>query len=347
MTGGRDGANSASSPVGGPIRHVPVMLHEVVAHLKPASGETIIDGTFGAGGYTRALIEAGANVLAIDQDPNAIADGQGLVEEFEGALVLAKGQFSTLDIVANEQGHESVDGVVLDIGVSSMQLDEAERGFSFQKDGPLDMRMAQTGLSAADVCNQADQSTLTRILGILGEERHAPRISRAIIEARGAMQFSRTLQLANMIEKTIGRKPGDKIHPATRSFQGLRIFVNRELEELAKALYAAERILKPGGRLVVVTFHSLEDRIVKRFFADRAGEQAGSRHLPQVQVKAPVFTQQKRSAFLASKEECEENPRARSAKLRSGIRTTSAPMDENFAIFGLPKLSHSQVNPHA
>lgn len=347
MTGDRNGADKAPVSVGGPTRHVPVMLHEVVAHLDPASGETIIDGTFGAGGYTRAIIKAGANVLAIDQDPNAIRDGQKLVAEFGGALTLVQGRFSQLDEIARNEGHEAVDGVVLDIGVSSMQLDEAERGFSFQKDGPLDMRMAQSGLSAADVCNQADQSTLIRILGILGEERHAPRIARAIIEARGAMPFSRTLQLANLIEKTIGRKPGDKIHPATRSFQGLRIFVNRELEELAKALFAAERILKPGGRLVVVTFHSLEDRIVKRFFADRAGAQAGSRHLPQIQAKEPVFTQEKRSAVLAGKSECEENPRARSAKLRSGIRTASAAQSENFDLFGLPNLSHSQVNTGA
>ena len=332
MTGNGNGAGDAPSSVGGPTRHVPVMLHEVVAHLNPASGETIIDGTFGAGGYTSAIIKAGANVLAIDQDPNAIADGQKLVEAFEGALTLVKGRFSDLNTIAEAQGHEKVDGVVLDIGVSSMQLDEAERGFSFQKDGPLDMRMAQSGLSAADVCNQADQSTLTRIFGILGEERHAPRISRAIVEARGAMPFSRTLQLANLIEKTIGRKPGDKIHPATRSFQGLRIFVNRELEELAKALFAAEQILKPGGRLVVVTFHSLEDRIVKRFFADRAGSQAGSRHLPQVQVQAQVFKQEKRSAILASKTECEENPRARSAKLRSGIRSENPSMEQDFQL---------------
>ncbi len=347
MSDGREGAENALSPAGGPIRHVPVMLHEVVANLIPASGETIIDGTFGAGGYSRALLNAGTNVLAIDQDPNAIRDGQELVSEMQGRLTLTHGRFSNLDETARMLGHQSVDGVVLDIGVSSMQLDEAERGFSFQKDGPLDMRMAQSGVSAADVINHADQATLTRVLGILGEERHASRISRAIVDARGAMTFSSTLQLAKLIEKTIGRKPGDKIHPATRSFQGLRIFVNRELEELAKALFAAERILSPGGRLVVVTFHSLEDRIVKRFFADRAGKASGSRHLPQVVSASATFSQEKRSAILAGKEECERNPRSRSAKLRAGVRTNADPQSENLDLFGLPKLSLSQVNPIA
>ncbi|MGB7288210.1 MAG: 16S rRNA (cytosine(1402)-N(4))-methyltransferase RsmH [Salaquimonas sp.] len=344
MTNGLDGADNVPDQAGGPIRHVPVMLNEVVANLAPTSGETILDGTFGAGGYTRAILAKGASVIAIDQDPNAIADGAALVEEMAGGLILVHGRFSNLDGIATDNGHEKIDGVVLDIGVSSMQLDEAERGFSFQKDGPLDMRMARDGISAADVVNHIDQASLTRVLGILGEERHAPRISRAIVEKREAMPFTTTLQLANLIEKTIGRKPGDKIHPATRSFQGLRIFVNRELEELAKALFAAERVLKPGGRLVVVTFHSLEDRIVKRFFADRAGKSGGSRHLPQMAVSEAVFSQEKRSAILASKEECEVNPRARSAKLRAGIRTDAPAQDENMSLFGLPNLSLSQVN---
>jgi len=343
MTDRSEGKHNASDADGGLVRHIPVMLHEVVQCLDPASGETIIDGTFGAGGYSAAILNAGANVLAIDRDPDAIRAGVSQQQSAGGRLELVEGSFSQLDRIAISHGHESVDGVVLDIGVSSMQLDEAERGFSFQNDGPLDMRMAQSGMSAADVVNLADQATLTRILGILGEERQASRISRAIIDQREAMPFSTTLQLAKLIEKTIGRKPGDKIHPATRSFQGLRIFVNRELDELVAALFAAERILKPGGRLVVVTFHSLEDRIVKRFFADRAGKASGSRHMPEVASRDASFSQVKRSAVSAGDEETAVNPRARSARLRYGFRTEFAAHDENPEIFGLPNLSLSQV----
>lgn len=341
-----DGGNGADAPgAGGPVRHVPVMLDEVLAHLVPASGETIVDGTFGAGGYTRAILDSGANVLAIDQDPNAIRDGEALVREAGGRLVLAHGRFSALDKIARESGHASVDGVVLDIGVSSMQLDEAERGFSFQKDGPLDMRMGQSGLSAADVVNRADHSTLTRVFGILGEEKQASKVSRAVIAAREATAFSTTLQLADVIRKAIGRVPKDKIHPATRSFQGLRIFINRELEELAEGLFAAERILKPGGRLVVVTFHSLEDRIVKKFFADRTGSEGGggSRHLPQMEMVAATFEQKKRGAVPAGASEIADNPRARSAKLRSGTRTDEPARESDMGLFGLPNLSPDKL----
>ena len=347
MTDRSDGGRNAPDADGGLVRHIPVMLNEVVQCLGLASGETIIDGTFGAGGYSSALLDAGASVVAIDQDPDAIAAGSGLVKASSGRLKLVQGRFSELDRIARDLGHESVNGVVLDIGVSSMQLDEAERGFSFQKDGPLDMRMAQAGTSASDVVNFADQATLTRIIGILGEERQASRISRAIVEQREGQEFSTTLQLAKLIEKTIGRKPGDKIHPATRSFQGLRIFVNRELEELANALFAAERILKPGGRLVVVTFHSLEDRIVKRFFAERAGKTGGSRHLPQAVSAQASFVQEHRGALSASHEETEANPRSRSAKLRWGIRNEGEAHAPDLAIFGLPNLSHSQVKHRA
>jgi 16S rRNA (cytosine1402-N4)-methyltransferase len=347
MTDRSDGGRNAPGTDGGLVRHIPVMLNEVVQCLGLASGETIIDGTFGAGGYSSALLDAGANVVAIDQDPDAIAAGSGLVKASSGRLKLVQGRFSELDTIARNLGHESVNGVVLDIGVSSMQLDEAERGFSFQKDGPLDMRMAQSGTSASDVVNFADQATLTRIIGILGEERQASRISRAIVEQREGQEFSTTLQLAKLIEKTIGRKPGDKIHPATRSFQGLRIFVNRELEELANALFAAERILKPGGRLVVVTFHSLEDRIVKRFFADRAGKAGGSRHLPQAVLSEASFVQQHRGAISASREEADANPRSRSAKLRWAIRNEGEAHVPDLAMFGLPNLSHSQVKHRA
>src|SRR5690606_20592213 len=247
MTG--RGENEAA---GGPARHIPVMLREVLDALQPQTGQLIVDGTFGAGGYTRAILEAGANVVAIDRDPNAIAAGRAMEREFDGRLRLVHGQFSKLDEVAEGQ----LDGVVLDIGVSSMQLDEAERGFSFRNDGPLDMRMAQIGPSAADVVNRFKASDLTRIIGIYGEERHAGRVARMIEKRRAERPFERTKDLAEAIAAVVGHNPREKIHPATRAFQGLRIFVNDELGELSRALFAAERALKPGGRLVVVTFHS-------------------------------------------------------------------------------------------
>lgn len=341
MSKDRSNVNDNVDAVGGPIpqmAHIPVMLNEVLASLSPASGETHLDGTFGAGGYASAILDKGASVIGIDRDPDAIENGQKLVEQFDGKLSLVQGRFSNLDAIAAENFEGQLDGVVLDVGVSSMQIDQAERGFSFQKDGPLDMRMAQSGVSAADIVNKADHSTLTRVIGILGEEKKASRISRAIIDARLSQTFTTTLQLANLIEKTIGRRSTDRIHPATRSFQGLRIFVNQELEELCDALLAAERVLKPGGRLVVVTFHSLEDRIVKKFFADRTGGSGGSRHMPEVIIAKPIFSQIKRGAISASKEECEINPRSRSAKLRWGVRSEGAPRKKDLSIFGLPNL---------
>ena len=318
---------------GGPARHIPVLLSEVIEKLAPRSGETIVDGTFGAGGYTRAILKAGANVVAIDRDPTAIAAGRAMEASFAGRLRLVEGRFSALDEAAGGK----VDGVVLDIGVSSMQLDEAERGFSFRADGPLDMRMAASGPTAADIVNRFKVADLTRIFGILGEERHAGRIARMIEKRREQRPFTRTLELADAIETTIGRKPGDRIHPATRSFQGLRIFVNDELGELARALFAAERALKPGGRLVVVTFHSLEDRIVKRFLADRGASQAGSRHLPPTAETAATL--EKLGGMVSCSEaEAEANPRARSAKLRAARRTDAAPRAADLSIFGLPAL---------
>ena len=339
MTDGGEGASGAPQTAGGPVRHVPVMLHEVLDCLNPVSGETIIDGTFGAGGYSAAILERGADVIAIDRDPDAIAGGAALAEASGGRLKLVAGEFAGLDAIVRAEGFEAVDGVVLDIGVSSMQLDEAERGFSFRNDGPLDMRMEQEGVSAADVINHADQATLTRIFGLLGEERQAPRISGAIVKARAQAPITRTGELARLIESTIGKKPGDRIHPATRSFQGLRIFVNGELEQLANALFAAERILKPGGRLVVVTFHSLEDRIVKRFFQDRADKASGSRHLPQAQAAELLFTQDQRAALAAGEAETAANPRARSAKLRWGVRTAAPARKGDLSIFKLPRLA--------
>lgn len=268
-----------------------MLIAEVIDALKPAPGAVIVDGTFGAGGYTRRILETGADVIAIDRDPTAIEAGRAMEKQFPGRLDLVESRFSALDdAVSHVKGADSkVDGVVLDIGVSSMQIDEAERGFSFQKDGPLDMRMSKKGPSAADVVNRLKIGDLARIFNFLGEERHAGRIARMIDKRRAVQPFTRTLDLANAIETLVGRNPKDRIHPATRVFQALRVYVNDELGELARALLAAERILKPGGRLVVVTFHSLEDRMVKRYFADRAGGSAGSRHLPETHIRLPLY----------------------------------------------------------
>ncbi|OYR22285.1 16S rRNA (cytosine(1402)-N(4))-methyltransferase RsmH [Brucella thiophenivorans] len=329
-----------SQAEGAQVRHVPVLISEVIDALKLESGKVIVDGTFGAGGYTRCILEQGADVIAIDRDPTAIEAGQALVKQFDGRLNLVESRFSKLDeAVAQVLGEDrKVDGVVLDIGVSSMQIDEAERGFSFQKDGPLDMRMSNKGPTAADVVNRLKMGDLARIFNFLGEERHAGRIARMIEKRREAQPFARTLDLANAIEALVGRNPKVPIHPATRVFQALRIYVNDELGELARALLAAERVVKPGGRLVVVTFHSLEDRMVKRFFADRVGGSAGSRHLPETHVRHPSFTPAVKGAVGPSAEEEQRNPRARSAKLRAGIRTENPPLEDDLSLFGLPKL---------
>lgn len=320
------------SAVGGSTRHIPVLLAEVLEALTPKPGDVIVDGTFGAGGYTKAILATGASVVAIDRDPDAIAAGRALEQQSDGRLKLIQAPFSTLD-----EQVESADGVVLDIGVSSMQIDQAERGFSFRADGPLDMRMAQAGLSAADVVNSFKMGDLARIFGFLGEERHAGRIARMIESRREKHPFERTLDLADAIETHIGRAPKDKIHPATRVFQALRIFVNDELGELAKALFAAERALKPGGRLVVVTFHSLEDRIVKRFIADRADAATGSRHLPEAHTRLATFGKAG-GGVTPGDAETAANPRARSARLRAAIRTEAPARAGDFSIFGLPKL---------
>ncbi len=318
---------------GGPVRHIPVLLAEVLAALQVGPGIVVVDGTFGAGGYTRAILDAGADVVAIDRDPNAIADGRALEAASAGRLKLVHGPFSRLD----EHAGQLVDAVVLDIGVSSMQIDEAERGFSFRHDGPLDMRMAQRGVTAADVVNTYKPGDLARVFGFLGEERHAGRIARMIEKRRASKPFATTLDLAQAIETLVGRNPKDRIHPATRVFQALRIHVNDELGELSRALMAAERALKPGGRLAVVTFHSLEDRIVKRFLADRSSQGGGSRHLPQAQV-IPATFEKPAQVVAASDGEAERNPRARSAKLRSAVRTDAAPRREDLSLFGLPDL---------
>lgn len=303
--------------------HVPVLLEEVLTALDLRDGASYVDGTFGAGGYTLAMLNrAGCTVYAIDRDPNAAAAGRALPEAQSGRLVLMEGRFGDMDQLLAERGVNLVDGVALDIGVSSMQIDQAERGFSFAKDGPLDMRMEQSGPSAADVVNYADEEDIANILYRLGEERQSRRIARAIVAARADKPFERTLELAGLVAKTI-RKSSDGIHPATRTFQALRIHVNDELGELERGLAAAEKMLAPGGRLAVVTFHSLEDRVVKTFLKERSGDvPSPSRHLPQLHTgPAASFTLVGRKAITAGAEEVSHNPRSRSAKLRVAVRT--------------------------
>lgn len=303
--------------------HIPVLLTEVLDALAVRDGATYVDGTFGAGGYSRAVLrQVGSRVYGIDRDPNAIAAGRALPEATAGKLILLEGRFGDMDRLLANQGVNQVDGVALDIGVSSMQIDQPERGFSFAKDGPLDMRMEQSGPSAADLVNTADETELADILFRYGEERQSRRIARAIIAARAEKKFERTLELADLVARVV-RKSADGIHPATRTFQALRIRVNDELGELERGLAAAERLLAPGGRLAVVTFHSLEDRVVKNFLKQRSGDMpAPSRHMPQaVAGPAPSFSQQSRKAISAGDEEIARNPRARSAKLRAAIRT--------------------------
>ncbi|GGD92399.1 ribosomal RNA small subunit methyltransferase H [Aureimonas endophytica] len=316
---------------GGPVSHIPVLLAEVLDALRPKAGETIVDGTFGAGGYTRAILGRGADVVAIDRDPNAFANAERMAAVFEGRMRAVHGRFGDMADLLPPLADEGVDGVVLDIGVSSMQIDEAERGFSFSKDGPLDMRMGASGPTAADVVNRMKAGDLARIFNFLGEERHAGRIARAIETRRAERPFARTLDLAQLVGKVVGRAPQDRIDPATRVFQALRIFVNDELGELARALAGAERILKPEGRLVVVSFHSLEDRIVKRFFRDRSEAPSTSRHLPDAPARPLTFEARNR-AVAARDEETAGNPRARSAKLRSGKRTAVPPRGEAEAL---------------
>jgi 16S rRNA (cytosine1402-N4)-methyltransferase len=297
--------------------HVSVLLEEVVAALAPAPGKTIIDTTFGAGGYSRAFLDAGADVLAFDRDPTAAAFAAPLLAA--GRFRLIQDRFSTLE----DHVEGLVDGVAFDLGVSSMQIDEADRGFSFMRDGPLDMRMSRDGFSAADLVNETEQAELARIFFVYGEERQSRRIAAALVRRRGEAPFTRTLDLAETVERALGGRKGAKIHPATRVFQALRIAVNAELAELEAGLSAAERVLAEGGRLAVVTFHSLEDRIVKAFFTERAGRTAGgSRHLPPVEKgPRPTFSLLFNGARAASEAEASANPRARSAKLRAGVRT--------------------------
>ncbi len=332
MMAGSD-SPSGGAVAGGPARHVPVLIEEALRFLAPVAGGTYVDGTFGAGGYTHAILATGARVIAIDRDPAAIA-----AAAVADRMTLVEGRFSELDRIAAEQGATTVDGVVLDIGVSSMQLDDAHRGFSFRAEGPLDMRMESAGPSAADVVNGMEFGALARLVAVLGEEKKAKLVARAIEKARSEKPIATTAELAAIVERALGRAPGDRIHPATRTFQALRIFVNRELEELAAALAASERLLNPGGRLVVVSFHSLEDRIVKRFLADRSAKKAGgSRHRPEETVAEPTFELLSRGAVEPSDAEVARNPRARSARLRAARRTTAPPRPLDPAAIGVPQ----------
>lgn len=297
--------------------HIPVLLNEVIAALAPAPGQRMIDATFGAGGYTRAMVSRGAQVLGIDQDPNVIARST-----VPNGATLVRGKFGDLANIARTNQFTGVDGVVFDIGVSSMQIDEAERGFSFMQDGPLDMRMSGTGTSAADVINMYDETDIANIIFNLGEEPHSRRIARAICKARETGTITSTLQLAEIVVRAAHGKPGQ--HPATRTFQALRIYVNDELEQLRAGLQGAMEVLAPGGRLAVVTFHSLEDRIVKQFFAEQSGTTPNlSRYLPvaPAEERAPLLSLPSRKSIAPTLAESSANPRARSAKMRVAIRT--------------------------
>jgi 16S rRNA (cytosine1402-N4)-methyltransferase len=300
--------------------HVPVLVNDVVEALQLHGGETAVDGTFGAGGYTRAMLSAGAGrVIGFDRDPDAIEAGESLVPD--PRLTLINENFSQMDRVLAERGIGLVDAIALDIGVSSMQLDRAERGFSFQADGPLDMRMSKSGLTAADYLNSAEEADIARVLRDYGEEPRARAIARAIVAAR---PVERTAELAAIVRRAAGFRPGQKSDPATRTFQAIRIHLNAELDELEQGLAAAERSLRPGGRLAVVTFHSLEDRIVKRFFRERSGgTPAGSRHRPvQTDPRVPTF-ERVAKPVSPTERELAANPRARSARLRSAVRTSA------------------------
>jgi len=303
--------------------HIPVLLDEVVVALAPRPGMTIVDATFGAGGYTTALLEAGASVHAFDRDPDAVAAGQALVARFDGRLALHPARFSAMQAELAAIGVTQVDAVVMDIGVSSMQLDQGERGFAFMHDGPLDMRMSQTGESAADFLNTADEEEIANVLYTYGEERQSRRVARAIVAAR---PLTTTGELARVVRRALGHKPHDKKDPATRTFQAVRIHVNDELGELEAGLAAAEALLGEGGVLAVVSFHSLEDRIVKQFLKTASGAgRAVSRHLPgEIPGPPPTFAQVSK-AIRPSEAEIARNPRARSSTLRHATRTGAPP----------------------
>ncbi|MEP3846551.1 MAG: 16S rRNA (cytosine(1402)-N(4))-methyltransferase RsmH [Paracoccaceae bacterium] len=326
------GAATQSAP------HVPVLLRPLLEAVQPITGHWL-DGTFGAGGYTRAFLDAGVETLtAVDRDPLAFEMASSWAQEYGARLVMQQGTFSKLDEYAND-----LDGVVLDLGVSSMQLDQADRGFSFQKDGPLDMRMSQSGPSAADLVNEASEEALADILYLFGEERASRRIAKAIGRARSETPLTRTRDLAKVVEGCLPRSKPGQAHPATRSFQALRIAVNDEYGELFQGLMAAERALKPGGQLAVVTFHSVEDRMVKRFFAARSGKsQTTNRYAPEIEKEPPQFTIKTRKAVGPDDVELAENPRSRSAKLRVGVRTDAPAGSIDAKSIGMPMLREAR-----
>ena len=318
-------------------RHIPVLGREAVEALQPSDGGIYVDATFGAGGYSRAILSTpGTRIIGIDRDRTAIAGGFALVDSSQGRLTLVQDRFSHLADVCAAQGEALVDGVVMDVGVSSMQIDQAERGFSFRFDGPLDMRMSQDGPTAADVVAIASEANLANIIYIFGEERYSRVVAKAIVAARKEAPILTTQQLVAIVSKVVWAKPGE-IHPATRTFQALRIFVNEELDELHLALAAAERVLKPGGRLAVVSFHSLEDRIVKNFMVERSKTGGGSRHHPEISQSAPRFSLINKRPIIAGGDEISANPRARSAKLRVAERT-DAPARDAGPLPGWPSL---------
>ncbi|HEX3939439.1 MAG TPA: 16S rRNA (cytosine(1402)-N(4))-methyltransferase RsmH [Xanthobacteraceae bacterium] len=327
-------SSDSTTVAGGLARHIPVLARRVGDWLAARSGGLYIDATFGAGGYARAILQtSGARVIGIDRDSAAIAAGATLVEQSGGRLTLVEDRFSNLASIA---GGQAADGIVFDLGVSSMQIDQAERGFSFRFDGPLDMRMGRDGPTAADVVARAGERDLAAIIATLGEERHARRIARAIVSARSADPIVSTRALAELVARVAFNRDS-AIHPATRTFQALRIFVNDELGELARGLTAAEQALKPSGRLVVVAFHSLEDRIVKTFLAERSRTPAPSRHRPVVAAPPPTFEVLTRRPEIPDDAEIAANPRARSAKLRAGARTEAPPRQATGEEF-LPRL---------
>ncbi len=303
--------------------HAPVLLAEVIEALAPKAGDVVIDATFGAGGYTRAILEHGADVVALDRDPTVQPFADAVARDFPDRFQLIRTPFSGLAEAFEESGKAKLDGAVFDIGVSSMQLDQAERGFSFMRDGPLDMRMSDEGATAADIVNTWDHGPLAHIFKLYGDERQSGRVATAILRRRVEQPFTRTLDLAEVVEKALGGRRGAAIHPATRVFQALRIAVNDELGELERGLEAAEATLAPGGRLVVVTFHSLEDRMVKAFLTERTGNApGGSRHAPvALETRKPSFDLLFKGAREAGEAELAANPRARSAKIRAAVRT--------------------------